>query len=157
MIGWLSVWSWINTQTQAFFYRFVACAFPCFEIISILPIDRYQNAMPRATRVQLQEHFTLIKHDSYWSSENAVHEHFIASSGVWVWMKTRQLIAGQSDKKMCVFEYEFSLMLISFCCQPIVSIHTVAIFGINPNLPAPWISFLLERWHIHLLTSISWA
>ena len=29
----------------------------------------------------------------YWSSENALHEHFIASSGVGVWMKMLQLIA----------------------------------------------------------------
>ena len=29
----------------------------------------------------------------YWSSENALHERFIASSGVGVWMKTLQLIA----------------------------------------------------------------
>ena len=34
-------------------------------------------------------------HDTgfYWSSENAMHERFIASSGVWVWMKMLQLIA----------------------------------------------------------------
>ena len=29
----------------------------------------------------------------YWSSENTLHERFIASSDIWVWMKTIQLIA----------------------------------------------------------------
>ena len=33
-------------------------------------------------------------HDTwfYWSYEDALHEHFIASSGVWVWIKMLQLI-----------------------------------------------------------------
>ena len=44
----------------------------------------------------------------YWSSENALHECFIASSGVGVWMKTLQLIA-KRWKNASVWVYEFSL------------------------------------------------
>ena len=53
-----------------FFYRFVACAFPFFEVKSVLPIDQYQNATSRAIsphelkKVQLQEHFMLMTQDS---------------------------------------------------------------------------------------------
>ena len=41
-----------------------------FEVMSVYPIDRYQNAIPRAMplhelkKVQLQEHFTPMTHDS---------------------------------------------------------------------------------------------
>ena len=62
--------SWIHTRTQAFFYRFVACAFPFFEVKSILSIDRYQNAISKAisqhelNKVQLQERYTLVTQDS---------------------------------------------------------------------------------------------
>ena len=64
------VLSWIHTRTQAFFYRFVACAFPFFEVKSILPIDRYQNATSKAIslhelkKVQLQGRYTLLTQDS---------------------------------------------------------------------------------------------
>ena len=49
-------------------------------------------------------------HDTgfYWSSENALHEHFIASSGVWVWMKMLLYSSSQSDKRTLAFKYEFS-------------------------------------------------
>ena len=63
-------WSWIHTRTQALFYRFVACAFPFFEVKSVLPIDRYQNATSKAIslgelkKVQLQERYTLLTQDS---------------------------------------------------------------------------------------------
>ena len=62
--------SWIHTRTQAFFYRFVACAFPFFEVKSVVPIDRYQNATSKAIslrelkKVKLQEQYTLVTHDS---------------------------------------------------------------------------------------------
>ena len=53
------------------FYRFVACAFPVFfEVKSILPIDRYQNATSKAIslhelkNVQLQERYMLVTQDS---------------------------------------------------------------------------------------------
>ena len=46
----------------------------------------------------------------YWSSENTLHERFIASSGIWVWMKTLQLIAKRY--KTLTFEYEFSLTTV---------------------------------------------
>ena len=45
----------------------------------------------------------------YWSSENALHERFIASSGVGVWMKRYSL--SQSDEKTLALEYEFSMMI----------------------------------------------
>ena len=35
----------------------------------------------------------------YWSSKNALHEGFIASSGIWVWMKMLQLIAQHWKKR----------------------------------------------------------
>ena len=55
---------------KRFFYRFVACAFPSFEVKSILLIDRYQNATSKAIslhelkKVQLQERYTLVTQDS---------------------------------------------------------------------------------------------
>ena len=53
-------------ERKRFFYRFVACAFPVFEVNSVLPIDRYQNATSKAIslhelkKVQLQERYTLV-------------------------------------------------------------------------------------------------
>ena len=55
---------------RVFFYRFVACAFPFFEVKRVLPIDRYQNATSRAIsqhelkKVQLQERYMLVIQDS---------------------------------------------------------------------------------------------
>ena len=52
------------------FYRFVACAFPFFEVKSVLPIYRYQNATSKAIslrelkKVQLQERYALVTQDS---------------------------------------------------------------------------------------------
>ena len=49
---------------------FLAYAFPFFEVISVYPIDPYQNSILRAMlfnelkNVQLQECFTLMTHDS---------------------------------------------------------------------------------------------
>ena len=62
--------SWIHTRTLAFFYRFVTCTFPFFEVKSVLPIDRYQNATSKAIslhelkKVQLQERYMLVTQDS---------------------------------------------------------------------------------------------
>ena len=42
----------------------------------------------------------------YWSSENALHERFIASNGVWDWMKNATAHR-KAIKKMLGFEYEF--------------------------------------------------
>ena len=67
---WYTLLCWIHTRTQAFFNRFVACAFPFFEVQSVLPIDRYQNATSKAIslhelkKVQLQERYTLVIKDS---------------------------------------------------------------------------------------------
>ena len=53
-----------------FFYRFVAYTFQFFEVKSILPIDRYQNATSKAIslyelkKVQLQERYTRLTQDS---------------------------------------------------------------------------------------------
>ena len=61
----------LNSYSNAsVFYRFVACAFPFFEVKSVLPIDRYQNATSKAIslhelkKVQLQERYTLVTQDS---------------------------------------------------------------------------------------------
>ena len=119
--------SWIHTRTQAFFffYRFVACAFPFFEVKSVLPIDRYQNATSKAISLHWVEKTSTSRaihaRDTgfYWSSENALHERFIASRGVGVWMKTLQLIAKRLKKKKTktktktlAYEYEFSFRLV---------------------------------------------
>ena len=69
-------------STQAFFYHFVACAFPFFKVKSVLPIDEYQNATSKA--ISLHELKKVCDTGFYWSSENALHERFIASSGVGV-------------------------------------------------------------------------
>ena len=60
----------ILERKRFFFYRFVACAFPFFEVKSVLPIDRYQDATSKAislhelSKVQLQERYTLVTQDS---------------------------------------------------------------------------------------------
>ena len=61
----------LNSYSNAsVFYRLVACAFPFFEVKSVLPIDRYQNATSKAIslhelkKVQLQERYTLLTQDS---------------------------------------------------------------------------------------------
>ena len=72
-----------------------------FEVMSILPIDRYKNTTSRVISQHRVEKSSTSKafhaRDTrfYWSSENALHERFIACSGVWVWVKTLQLIAKQ--------------------------------------------------------------
>ena len=94
-LGSLPLWllSWIHTRKQAFFYPFVACAFPFFEVKSVLPIDRYQNATSKAILLHEFEKSPTSRAihacdtGFYWSSENALHERFIARIGVGVWMK----------------------------------------------------------------------
>ena len=95
----------LNSYSNAsVFYRFVACAFPFFEVKSVLPIDRYQNA----TSKEISLHIGVEKSSTsraihardtgiYWSSENALHEGFIASSGVGVHLNENA--KAQSDKK----------------------------------------------------------
>ena len=67
-IQWIKLNSYSNASI--FFYRFVACAFPFFEVKSVLPIDRYQNATSKAVslhelkKVKLQERYTLLTQDS---------------------------------------------------------------------------------------------
>ena len=88
----------IHTRTQAFFFLSLCCMrISVFEAMSVLPIDRYQNATPRSIslhelqKVQLQERFTLVTQDSIGHLKTLCMSVFTASSGVW--MQTLQLIA----------------------------------------------------------------
>ena len=71
-------------------------------------IDRYQIATSKAISLHELKKSTTSRairaRDTgfYWSSENALHERFIASSGVGVWMKTLQLIAKRLKKTTSV-------------------------------------------------------
>ena len=94
---------WIHTRTQVFFYRFVACAFPFFEVKSVLPIDRYQNATSKAIsqhelkKVQLQERYTLVTQDSIGHLKTlcmSVLSLVVALESEW-----KRYSSSQSDKK----------------------------------------------------------
>ena len=98
--------SWIHTHTQGFFFFFIALSHAHFRFLrsrTVLPtIDRYQNATPRASwdeKSSTSRAFHSCDTGFYWSSENPVHEHFIASSSIWIWMKTLQLIAKKQKQK----------------------------------------------------------
>ena len=105
--------SWIHTQTQAFFYRFVACTFPFFEVKSVLPIDRYQNATSKAIslhelkKVQLQKRYTLVTQGSIGHLKTlcmSVLSLVVALESEW-----KSFSSSQSDKKKTLaFDYEFS-------------------------------------------------
>ena len=100
----------LNSYSYAsifFFYHFVACTFPFFEvkkrltdrsISKALPQKRYRS-MTELNKVQFQKRFMFVTQDFIGHLKNALHEHFIASSAVWVWMKTLQLIAKDKKKK----------------------------------------------------------
>ena len=105
--------SWIHTRTQAFFYRFVTCAFPFFEVKSVLPIDRYQNATSKAIslhelkKVKLQEWYTLVTQDSIGHLKMLCMS--VLSLVVALECEWKRYSSSQSDKKTLAFEYEFSL------------------------------------------------
>ena len=88
-------------ERKRFFYRFVACAFPFFwgqERFTDRSISKRYLKSDIATWVEKSSTSRAIHaRDTgfYWSSENVLHERFIASSGVGVWMKTLQLISKQ--------------------------------------------------------------
>ena len=98
--------SWIHTRTQAFFYRFVGCAFLFSEVKSVLPIDRYQNATSKAIslhelkKVQLQERYTLVTQDSIGHLKMlcmSVLSLVVALESEW-----KRYSSSQSDKKTSV-------------------------------------------------------
>ena len=105
----------LNSYSNAsgFFYRFVACAFLFFEVMSVLLIDRYQNATSKAIsqhelkKVQLQERYTLKTQDSTGHLKTlcmSVLSLVVALESEW-----KRYSSSQSDKKTLAFEYEFSL------------------------------------------------
>ena len=102
----------LNSYSNAsIFYRFVACAFPFFEVKSVLPIDRYQNATSNAISQhelkKVQERYTLVTQDSIGHLKTlcmSVLLLVVALESEW-----KCYSSSQSDKKMLVFEYEFSL------------------------------------------------
>ena len=107
----------IHTQTQVFFfYRFVACAFPFFEVKSILPIDRYQNATPRAIslhelkKVQLHEHFTLVTQDSIGHLKTLCMSVISLAVAFESECKPCSSLQSNKKKKMLALEYEFNLI-----------------------------------------------
>ena len=102
----------LNSYSNAFSYRFVACAFPFFEVKSVLPIDRYQNATSKAIslheliKVQLQERYTLVTQDTIGHLKTlcmSVLSLVVALESEW-----KRYSSSQSIKKTLVFEYEFS-------------------------------------------------
>ena len=58
--------SWIHSQMQSSFSSLSHMRIYVFEVMSIYPIDRYQNAIPRVMPLNelLQEHIMLMTHDS---------------------------------------------------------------------------------------------
>ena len=74
----------------------------------------------------------------YWSSENALHERFIASSGVGVWMKHYNSL--QSNKKTLAFEYEFSFR--SVICQ-------IELSDVRPQPGQAWLhkQYSISKWY----------
>ena len=67
----------------------IACMrIPVSEVLSVYPIDRYQNAIPRAMplhalkKVQLQEHFTLMTQDSIGHLKTLCMSLLLLSGGV---------------------------------------------------------------------------
>ena len=105
----------LNSYSNAsifFFYCFVACAFPFFEVKSVLPIDWYQNATSKAIslhklkKVQLQERYTLVTQDSIGHLKMlcmSVLSLVVAFESEW-----KRYSSSQSDGKTLAFEYEFS-------------------------------------------------
>ena len=97
MSGVLSIAEFI-LEHKHFFYRFVACAFPFFEVMSIWPIDQYQNATSRVISLHELKKFNFKSDTRSWHRILLVIWKcsawlFIASSGIGVWIKTLQLIA----------------------------------------------------------------
>ena len=98
----------LNSYSNAsVFYRFVACAFPFFEVKSVLPIDRYQNAISNAIslhelkKVQLQERYTLLTQDSIGHLKTlcmSVLSLVVAMESEW-----QRDSSSQSDKKTLAF------------------------------------------------------
>ena len=89
-----------------------------FEVKSILPIDRYQNATSKAIsqhglkKVQLQEWYTLMTQDSIGHLKTlcmSVLSLVVALESEW-----KRYSSSQSDKKTLAFEYEFSFILRLF-------------------------------------------
>ena len=61
----VSIEHWIHTLHEAFLHYFLACA-STLGVMSVYPIDQYQNTIPRAMPLQeLKEHFTLMTQDSF--------------------------------------------------------------------------------------------
>ena len=120
-IAWINSWlnnvyatnlSWIHNRTQAFFNRFIACAFPLFfffffffffEVKRVLPIDRYQNATSKAIslhelkKVQLQERYTLVTQDSIGHLKTLCMS--VLSPVVVLESEWKRYSSSQSDKK----------------------------------------------------------
>ena len=77
-------------ERKRFFITLSHAHFPFFEVKSVLPIDRYQNATSKAIsqhelkKVPTSRAIDALDTGFYWSSENALHERFIASSSVGV-------------------------------------------------------------------------
>ena len=84
--------------------------------MSVLLIDRYQNATWKAIslqelkKVQLQERYTLVTHDSIGHLKTLCMS--VLSLVVALESKWKCYSSSQSDKKMLAFEYEFSLSLL---------------------------------------------
>ena len=93
------VLSWIHTRSQAFFLSLCRMRIFVFlgqERLTDRSISKRYLKSDIATWVEKSSTSRAIHaRDTgfYWSSENVLHECFIASSGVGVWMKTLQLIA----------------------------------------------------------------
>ena len=91
------------------FYRFVTCAFPFFEVKSVLPIDRYQNATSKAIslhdlkKVQLQERYTLLTQDSFGHLKTVTLCMSILSLVVAMESEWQRDNSSQSDKKTLEF------------------------------------------------------
>ena len=100
---------WIHTQTL--FSSLSHIRISVFEVLSVHPTDWYQTLFQERCRSMSWKKFNFDAHDTgfNWSSENALHECFIAEQWHEVWMEMLQLTA-QCWKKKTLAEYEYSFI-----------------------------------------------
>ena len=88
---------WIHTRMQSIFSWLCRMRISVFEVMSLYTsISKCYpkcNAAPWVEKCSTSREFHAHNTRFYWSSENALHEHFITEQWRWVWMETLQLTA----------------------------------------------------------------
>ena len=88
---------WIHTRMQSIFSWLCRMRISVFEVMSLYTsISKCYpkcNAAPWVEKCSTSREFHADDTRFYWSSENALHGHFITEQWCWVWMETLQLTA----------------------------------------------------------------